>query len=436
MNEQTASAAPAHPAAESESAYGLLGRTLGHSYSPRIHALLGNPAYRLFEKESDEVADFLKSGSFSGLNVTIPYKETVMPLCDKLSDAAKKIGCVNTVVRRADGTLYGDNTDYYGFSRLLTHAGIDVCDRKVLVLGTGGASKTARAVLTDRGAREIVTISRNGENNYDNIEKHYDAQVIVNTTPVGMYPNCPASPLDLEPFARTGEMREGYADGLFGVVDVVYNPAQTGLMLQAEKLHIPHASGLVMLVAQAKAAHELFFDVDVDASVIDGINARLARESSNIVLIGMPSSGKNTIGCLLAERMGRTFVDLDDHIPVAAGKSIADIFSQDGEDAFRAIETQVTGDICKRSGQVVACGGGVVTQARNYDLLHQNGIIVLLERPLELLVSEGRPMSITKGIPALAHERKARYAAWADVVVQNDDAPEVVVERVLEAIGQ
>ncbi len=414
--------------------FGLLGRKLGHSYSPRIHSMLGDYDYQLFEVEPDDVASFVKSGDFAGLNVTIPYKETVMGLCDKLTDAAKKIGNVNTIVRNEDGTLLGDNTDYYGFSHLLNVAKMNVTDRKVVVLGTGGAAKTVHAVLTDRGASEVVMISRAGECTYDTISEHYDARFIVNTTPVGMFPNCPESPIDLEPFARTGELREGRADGLFGVVDVVYNPARTGLMLQAEKLGIPHISGLPMLVAQAKASSELWQKTQISNSVIDAIVEKITFEEGNIVIIGMPSGGKSTIGSLLAKQLGRQFVDIDDRIPEAAGKSIADIFSEDGEEAFRAIETQVTGDVCKGSGLVIACGGGVVTKARNYDLLHQNGIILLLKRPIELLVSDGRPMSITKGIPALARDRGPKYEAWGDIVVTNDADPMIVVGRALEKL--
>lgn len=421
-------------ASQSKPVYGLLGRKLGHSYSPRIHAMLGDYEYRLHEVEPDDVAAFIREGDFAGLNVTMPYKETVMDLCDKLTDAAKKIGNVNTIVRREDSTLLGDNTDYYGFSHLLNVGHMNVTDRKVVVLGTGGAAKTVHAVLTDRGASEIVMVSRTGENNYENIAHHYDARFIVNTTPVGMFPNCPDSPIDLEPFARTGELREGRSDGLFGVIDVVYNPARTGLMLQAEKLGVPHISGLPMLVAQAKAASELWQHKQIGNEIVNEIVEKITFEEGNIVIIGMPSGGKSTIGSLLAKQLGREFVDIDDYIPEAAGKSIADIFAEDGEEAFRAIETQVTGDVCKRSGLVIACGGGVVTKARNYDLLHQNGIVLLLKRPLELLVSDGRPMSITKGIPALARDRGPKYDAWGDIVVSNDADPMIVVGRALEKL--
>lgn len=227
--------AAGEPSQSEKAVYGLLGRTLGHAYSPRIHKPLGGYDYHLFEVEPEDVESFVRSGSFAGINVTVPYKETVMPFCDKATDAAKIIGCVNTIVREPDGTLLGDNTDYYGFAHLLDVAGIKVANCKVLVLGSGGASKTVQAVLADQFAREVVVVSRTGRVTYEDLANHYDAQVIVNTTPVGMYPHCPASPLDLESFARCGELREGYADGLFGVVDVVYNPARTGLMLQAEK---------------------------------------------------------------------------------------------------------------------------------------------------------------------------------------------------------
>ena len=376
-------------ASQSKPVYGLLGRKLGHSYSPRIHAMLGDYEYRLHEVQPDDVAAFIREGDFAGLNVTMPYKETVMDLCDKLTDAAKKIGNVNTIVRREDGTLLGDNTDYYGFSHLLNVGHMNVTDRKVVVLGTGGAAKTVHAVLTDRGASEIVMISRTGENNYENIAQHYDARFIVNTTPVGMFPNCPDSPIDLEPFARTGELREGRADGLFGVVDVVYNPARTGLMLQAEKLGVPHISGLPMLVAQAKAASELWQHKQISNEIVDEIVEKITFEEGNIVIIGMPSGGKSTIGSLLAKQLGREFVDIDDYIPEAAGKSIADIFcGRWRRSVSRHRDAGYGRCVQAQRFWFIACGGGVVTKARNYDLLHQNGIVLLLKRPLELLVSD------------------------------------------------
>lgn len=415
--------------------YGLLGRTLGHSYSPKIHALLGSYEYRLFEVEPEDVEEFVLHGRYDGINVTIPYKETVMPLCDELSDAARAIGCVNTVVRRSDGTLYGDNTDYYGFSYLIDRAGVDPAGRKALVLGAGGASKTVCAVLRDRGAREVAVVSRNLPGaGFNTIADHYDADILVNTTPVGMYPNCPESIVDLEPFARTGEMRAGYRDGLSAVLDVVYNPALTGILLQAEKLGIAHANGLSMLVAQAKRASEVFRGVSIDDALMEDAIEHVAAGMRSIVLIGMPGGGKSTIGALLAERLGRPFVDIDDRIAHMAGVSIPDIFEQQGEAAFRRYETDATQEACKASGLVIACGGGVVTQPRNYDLLHQNATVVLLRRPLEFLECGGRPVSMATGVAELARRRGKLYEAWADVAVDNDAAPEVVADRIVAAL--
>ena len=250
---------------------GLLGRKLGHSYSHQIHACLGDYSYTLFEKEPEEVEDFLKSGDFTGLNVTIPYKKTVIPYLAELSPNAKKLGAVNTIVRRKDGTLFGHNTDYFGFASLLKRSGLDVAGKKVLVLGSGGASNTVTAVLTGLGA-EAVVISRSGENNYENLQRHEDAAVIVNATPVGMYPNTGVSPVDLKRFPK-----------LEGVLDVIYNPARTQLLLDAEALHIPCANGLWMLVAQAKESAEYFTGTSIDDAAIAEIHANLAAQMANIV---------------------------------------------------------------------------------------------------------------------------------------------------------
>lgn len=417
--------------------FGLIGHTLAHSYSPKIHSLLGSYEYRLFEVEPENLESFVKNGEYAGINVTMPYKETVMPMCDELSDAARIIGCVNTIVRKEDGRLYGDNTDYYGFSHLVEFSGVPIEGRKVLVLGAGGASKTVCSVMTDRGAREVAVVSRSLPGaGLNTIEDHYDADIIVNATPVGMYPNCPESLVDIEPFTIAGETRKGYRDGLHAVFDVVYNPARTDILLQAEKHKVPYVNGLPMLVAQAKRASELFRGTRISDETMRSVLESIAFEMRNVILIGMPSGGKSTIGALLSKKLHRPFVDIDNHIPAAAGKSIPEIFSDDGEAVFRRIETDVTGDICKRSGLVIACGGGVVTQPRNYDLLHQNGIVVLLRRPIELLVSDGRPMSIAKGIAALEHERHHLYEAWADIAVENDGTPDDTVKRIIEALDE
>lgn len=421
---------------DAEGAYGLLGRTLGHSYSPRIHALLGAEYdYRLFEVEPEDVAAFMRESGFRGVNVTIPYKVDAMNLCDELSDAARKIGCVNVVLRRDDGTLYGDNTDYYGFSYLLDSAGLDVAGCKVLMLGNGGAAKTVRTVLSDRGAREVVTAGRTGAVTYDNLSEHYDADFIVNTTPVGMYPRCPDSVIDLEPFAREGATREGYADGLSGLADVVYNPARTGLMLQAERLGVPCAGGLSMLVAQAKASVELFCGSVIADEELARVTRQMLFETSNIALIGMPGAGKSTVGAHMARLLSRPFADIDEAIPREAGKPIAAIFAEEGEDAFRAIEAHVTGEACKKGGQVIACGGGVVTRPSSYALLHQNSVIVLLKRPLSELEEGDRPMSVAKGIGRLWDERRRAYFNWADIVVDgNGLASEEIARRAVQAL--
>ena len=337
---------------------GLLGRKLGHSYSPQIHAELGNYPYVLFEKEPDELEHFLKSDQFSGLNVTVPYKKAVIPYLDELSPRARELGAVNTIVRR-DGKLTGHNTDYFGFAQMLLQSGLDVTGKKVLVLGSGGASNTAVAVLQAQNA-QVVVISRNGENNYQNLNLHTDARVIVNTTPVGMYPDTDYSPIGIDVFPH-----------LEGVLDVIYNPARTVLLRQAEERGLVTANGLLMLVAQAAEASEWFTGNLAPGEKITQIHKKLRRQMENIVLIGMPGSGKSSVGRYLAERTGKTFVDADEEITKLAGKSIPEIFSQDGENVFREWETKALSQLGNRSGLIIATGGGCVTRSVNYGLLHQ-----------------------------------------------------------------
>ena len=403
---------------------GLLGRKLGHSYSPQIHNLLGDYSYVLFEKEPEELENFLKNGDFSGLNVTIPYKKEVIPYLSELSPTAKKMGCVNTVLRRSDGTLYGHNTDYFGFTSLVRHAGLSVTGKKVLVLGSGGASNTAVAALKDLGANPVV-ISRSGENNYGNLHLHRDAAAIVNATPVGMYPNTGVSPIDLELFPH-----------LEGVLDVIYNPARTQLLLDAEKLGIPRENGLWMLVAQAKEAAEVFTSGKISDEVIEKIYRRLSHQMKNIVLIGMPGCGKTTIGTLLAEKLGRTLADADEKIISLAGKSIPDIFAQDGEPTFRDWETKALTELGKQSGLVIATGGGCVTQKRNYPLLHQNGYLVWLERDCSVLPTDGRPLSQANDLGKMYAARKPLYEAFADIRVENTGTPEETVQKILDALEE
>ena len=403
---------------------GLLGRKLGHSYSPQIHGYLGDYAYTLFEKEPEELADFLRHGDFAGINVTIPYKKDVIPYLDELSPTAQKMGSVNTIVRRADGTLFGHNTDYFGFVSLVKHSGIAVSGKKVLVLGSGGTSNMVVTALKDLGAKPIV-ISRSGENNYGNLHLHADASVIVNATPVGMFPNTGVSPIDLKQLPH-----------LEGVLDVVYNPAKTQLLLDAEALGIPHENGLWMLVAQAKEASEYFTGKSLSDDCIGKIHRILCHQMKNIVLIGMPGCGKTTVGKLLAHRLGRTLADADQKIVALAGKSIPDIFAQNGEETFRQWETTALGELGKQSGLVIATGGGCVTRQRNYPVLHQNGYLVWLERDLTLLPTDGRPLSQSTRLSDMYAVRKPLYEAFADIRVENAGSPEDTVNAILAKLEE
>ena len=386
--------------------YGLLGRKLGHSYSPMIHGMLGYD-YGLFEREPEDVADFLKNGDFDGINVTIPYKKDVLPYLDEIDPLALRLGAVNTIVRR-NGRLKGYNSDYFGFLSMVRRTGIDVSGKKALILGSGGASATACAVLEDLGT-QVVVISRTGENNYENLHLHADGALLVNTTPVGMYPNTGAAPVDVSRFPK-----------LEGVLDVIYNPARTQLLLDSEKLGIPAYNGLWMLVAQAVQSSRWFRDKELPDSLVADIHRKLRDQMENIALIGMAGCGKSTLGRQLARETGKKFVDADVEIEALAGKTIPEIFAQDGEEEFRRLETAVLAKLGKQSGLVIATGGGCVTREENHPLLHQNGHILWLKRDPEKLPTAGRPLS-QKTAPAVLYEqRKPMYAAFADAAVDNE----------------
>ena len=402
---------------------GLLGRKLGHSYSPAIHAQLGDYSYVLMEKEPEELQDFLTGDHFDGINVTIPYKKAVVPYCDALSPTARRLGSVNTLVRRADGTLYGDNTDYDGFAALVRRSGKDMTDCKALVLGSGGASVTVCAVLEAMGAQAVV-ISRSGENNYENLHRHADAAIIVNTTPVGMYPNNGETPVDLALFPQCR-----------AVYDLIYNPARTALMLQAEALGIPAYGGLHMLVAQAKRAAELFTGTAMDDGVIDTIRASLERKMQNIVLIGMPGCGKSSVAAALGEALGREVCDSDALIEELAGMPIPEIFSTQGEAAFRALETEAIAQLSRRSGIILATGGGCVTREENYPLLHQNGVLFWLQRDIDRLPTVGRPLSQSGKLQAMYEQRAPLYARFADHCIDNNGTPEDTVAQIKEVMA-
>ena len=398
---------------------GLLGRKLGHSYSPQIHRRLADYSYTLFEKEPEELERFLKTGDFTGLNVTIPYKKDVIPYLDGLSGVAQRLGAVNTIVRRSDGSLIGHNTDFFGFRTMVADSGLSVSGKKVLVLGSGGASNTAVAVLEALGA-QVVIISRKGENHYGNLQLHADASVIVNATPVGMYPHVGVSPLDLGLFPH-----------LEGVLDIVYNPARTQLLLDAEKRGIVAMNGLKMLVAQAKESAEWFTGSSIADETIAAIHKHLKKQMENIILIGMPGCGKSSVGRLLAEMTGKRFVDADDAITEMAGKPIPQIFLDSGEDGFRAAETQVLAELGKQSDIVIATGGGCVTREENYPLLHQNGTIFCLNRDLSKLPTDGRPLSQSTKLAEMYRVRKPLYDRFADCCVGNDGEIQAAAQAIL-----
>ena len=401
--------------------FGLLGRKLGHSYSPMIFDLMGGYRYDLFEREPDGIEDLLKNGDFDGLNVTIPYKKEVLQYLDEIDPLAQRLGAVNTIVKK-DGRLFGYNSDYYGFQAMVLRTRIDVTGKKVLVLGSGGASVTVRAVLEDLGA-QVVLISRSGENNYTNLDRHRDAALIVNTTPVGMYPHNGSAPLSLEGFTA-----------LEGVLDLIYNPARTQLLMECEKYGIPGFNGLWMLVAQAKQSAQWFLGRELPDSLVSDIHQKLRDKMENIALVGMAGCGKSTLGRALAKETGKKFVDADAEVEDLAGKTIPEIFAQEGEEMFRRMETTVLSELGMESGLVIATGGGCVTREENYSLLHQNSRIIWLDRCPARLPTEGRPLS-QKTHPAQLYEmRKPLYKAFADATVDNNGTKGETVTEILNLL--
>ena len=418
-----------------EKIYGLLGRKLGHSWSVPIHQALGCEDYRLIELEPEELGPFLRREDIGGLNVTIPYKREVMAFCDVIDEGAKAIGSVNTLVRRG-GKLYGYNTDIDGFLYMLRRARISLMGKKVVVLGSGGASLTAQAAAKREGAREVVVVSRTGPDNYENLpQRHGDAEALVNTTPVGMWPRLEEAPVDLRLLPAVTD-----------VVDVIYNPGRTNLLLQAsgwnrnefyyddlglwDERYFRCAGGLSMLAAQAKRAEELFFDRTIPDGDTEKIVAWLWQDRTNIVLVGMPGCGKTTVGRELAQLSGKPFVDLDEEIVRRAGKSIPDIFREEGEAAFRELESQVLADICARSGQVIATGGGAVLRAENRAAMRRTGWVYFLCRNLEELPTDGRPLSQKGSLEEMYRVRKPLYSAAADAVIDNSVALEETAELI------
>ena len=402
--------------------YGLLGEHLPHSFSPQIHLALGNHDYNLFEVAPENLEAFMKEHNFKGINVTIPYKKAVIPYLDVVSPEAQKIGAVNTITVR-DGKLYGDNTDYFGFVYMLEKSGISVKGKKTVVLGGGGASATVQAVLHDFGAKEVIVVDLNTENNYQNLYLHYDGEIIVNTTPVGMYPNNLKSLVNLDDFKN-----------LSGVLDVVYNPLKTKLILDAEERNIPCSAGLSMLVAQAKKAHEIFFDTKIPTSVCEKIENILKKQMCNIVLIGMAGCGKSTIGKVLAEKLNKELVDTDQMIENVENMPIPEIIEKFGEVHFRNCENAAAILAGREKECIIATGGGVVTRVENYNPLKQNGIIVFINRDADLLPTNGRPLSQMHGVKALYEKRMPLYRQFADVEVDGNGTVEEVADRIIKEI--
>ena len=404
--------------------YGLLGEHLPHSFSPQIHLSLGNEDYRLFEIAPQNLGKFLTEKKFKGINVTIPYKKAVMEYLDVISPEAQKIGAVNTITVR-DGKLYGDNTDYFGFKYMVEKSEIEIQGKKALVLGSGGASLTAQAVLRDMGAREVKVVSRNGEVNYSNIYNEKDTEIIVNTTPVGMYPDNMNSPVELWLFPN-----------LKGIFDVVYNPLRTRIVMDAQKLGIPAAAGLPMLVAQAKKAHEIFFDTKVDDKICEEITKVLFKQMCNIVLIGMAGCGKSTIGKILSERLNKDFTDTDEMIENAENKPIPEIIEKYGEDYFRRCESVAINLAGREKSCVIATGGGAVTRDENYMPLKQNGIIIFINRDAEKLPTKNRPLSQLHGVKALYEKRMPMYRQFAHIEVDGNGTTEEVAETIIKEINK
>ena len=401
---------------------GLLGETLVHSYSPAIHAFFADYEYRLYEKAPAELEDFLLRGEWDGLNVTIPYKKAVIPFCTELSDEARRCGSVNTLLRLPGGGLRGENTDADGFRYLLRALSSDPAEKKAVIFGSGGAAATVRAVLERQGAASVAALSRRGDD-YRDLSRHADAALVVNATPAGMYPHSGVSAAPLAPF-RSCE----------AVADLIYNPARTALLMEAEALGLPCVNGLGMLVAQAKRSAELFLGVPLPDTEVARVEKELSRTMRNIVLIGMPGCGKSTVGALLAAATGRPFYESDALVEQRSALSVPEIFRRYGEERFRSLETQTLSELGALSGAVIATGGGCVTREENYPLLHQNAVIVRLERSLDKLPREGRPISLSTEPDELYARRRPLYERFADFTVDNDGAPEETVEAILNIL--
>lgn len=410
--------------------YGLIGEHLKHSYSCEIHAQIADYEYELHEIPPSGLGGFLKKREFNAINVTIPYKQDVIPYLDEISDTAKRIGAVNTIVNR-NGRLYGDNTDFAGMLALAKHIGVDMKGRKVLILGTGGASKTGHALAEYMGAQSVFYVSRSGKDgsiSYEQaVTEHSDAQIIINATPVGMFPKQDGRPIDISSFPK-----------LEGVIDAIYNPLRTNLILDAQERGIPAEGGLYMLSAQAVHASAVFRDIPLDESLVDKAFKSVKNDKQSIVLIGMPSSGKTTVGRILAEKCGKQLADTDEYIVRKIGMPISDFFAKHGEAEFRKIEKETVAELSATGGRIIATGGGAVLDAENVRALKQNGVLVFLDRrPENLIATDDRPLASRRSaLEKLYAERYDIYCAAAELHIDANTTPEAEADAILKELAK
>lgn len=410
--------------------YGLIGEHLKHSYSCEIHAQIADYEYELHEIPPSGLGGFLKKREFNAINVTIPYKQDVIPYLDEISDTAKRIGAVNTIVNR-NGRLYGDNTDFAGMLALAKHIGVDMKGRKVLILGTGGASKTGHALAEYMGAQSVYYVSRSGKDgsiSYEQaVTEHSDAQIIINATPVGMFPKQDGRPIDISAFPK-----------LEGVIDAIYNPLRTNLILDAQERGIPAEGGLYMLSAQAVHASAVFRDIPLDESLVDKAFKSVKNDKQSIVLIGMPSSGKTTVGRILSEKCGKQLADTDEYIVRKIGMPISDFFAKYGEAEFRKIEKETVAELSATGGRIIATGGGAVLDAENVRALKQNGVLVFLDRrPENLIATDDRPLASRRSaLEKLYAERYDIYCAAAEMHIDANTTPEAEADAILKELAK
>ena len=415
--------------------FGLIGEKLSHSWSAEIHEKLGSFPYQLHELSASELKDFLKNQSWHGLNVTIPYKKNAYALADSVSEDAQAIGAANTLVKEANGYIAADNTDVYGFEYLVKSFKVNLNHKKIIVLGAFGGAGQAICYALKKGGAYVVGVSRNPHESssyvdcvitYDQLKLHYDANLLVNATPVGMFPHAGVSPLSKEELSAFTSLQ--------CVIDLIYNPLHSQLLLDAESLGILNANGLKMLVAQAAKASSLFLRQDVSGSQIENISRELHASKENIVLIGMPGVGKTSTGEALAKLLNRPWIDTDFLIKQKAHCDASTYLQTHGEAAFRRLEHEVIQEISSMSGAVISCGGGIVVTPSNYQLLRQNGKLVYLTRPLDELALAGRPLSQSVGIQELAAERLPLYEAWADLTFSCLGSPDADAKGLLDTL--